>query len=134
MSQQRRAVTRNTVPKRKRSEESTIQLLSAVLGSAGRLAIAAVALGTEGADVVVLTVVTVVVVVLVAIAAGFTAGPAAGVAPGCSTAGSAPVLDSRIPSPGTSRESVSPAGKVSLSGLDSQLHPNTSHIHPYMYG
>ena len=60
LSQQRHAVARNTIPRRKSVTEVAIQLLSAVLGSVA--AVTLVALGLDGVGTVVL--VTVVLVVM----------------------------------------------------------------------
>ncbi len=115
LSQQRHAVARDTIPRRKSVTEAAIQLLSAVLGSVA--AVAAAVFGLEDAVTVVLvTVVLVVMLVLGDVAAGFTAGSVVDPVPGCSAAGPAPPSGLPAPPPGTSPPSVSPAGGVATSG------------------
>lgn len=97
LSQQRHAVARDTIPRRKSVTEAAIQLLSAVLGSVA--AVAAAVFGLEDA----VTVVLVVMFVLGDVAAGFTAGSVVGPTPGCPAAGPAPPAVSPAPPPGTSR-------------------------------
>lgn len=72
LSQQRHAAARSAVPSRKSATESTIQLVSPVLGSAAVVAVTALGLGTLA------TVIVVTVVVLVVVAAGFSVGFAVG--------------------------------------------------------
>lgn len=76
-SQQRYAAARSTVPSRKSATEATIQLLSAVLGSAAVVAVAALGLGTL-ATVVLVTVVVVLVVAAAVFSEGFAVGPVVG--------------------------------------------------------
>lgn len=82
LHQQRRAASRTAVPNTNSNVDTAIQLLSAVLGSAALVAVAA--LGLEALATVVLVTV---VVVLVVVAAGFSAGFAVGPVVGSSAAG-----------------------------------------------
>lgn len=117
LSQQRYAVARDTIPRRKSVTEAAIQLLSAVLGSVA--AVAAAVFGLEDA----VTVVLVVMFVLGDVAAGFTAGSVVGPTPGCPAAGPAPPAVSPAPPPGTSRPSVSPVGGVATSAQPPHARP-----------
>ena len=111
LSQQRYAVARNTIPRRKSVTEVAIQLLSAVLGSVA--AVTLVVLGLDGVGTVVLvTVVLVVMFVLGDVAAGFSAGFAVGPVVSSPAAGLASAGDLSALSPGTSTPSVSPVGGV----------------------
>lgn len=92
-------------------KEAEIQLLSAVLGSAAVVAVAALDLETLAAVVLVT-----VVVVLVVAAAGFIAGFAVVSVVGSPVARLASVGDLSVLSPGTSPPPVSPAGGMATSG------------------